>query len=51
MTEFSKLTKEEQEGDKGFDKLTSIAENLKDIFGADFDYDANFVKGHWDLIK
>ena len=51
MTEFSKLTKEEQEGDKGFDKLTSIAENLKDIFGTDFDYDANFVKGHWDLIK
>lgn len=51
MTEFSKLTKEEQEGDKGFDKLTSIAENLKDIFGADFNYDANFVKGHWDLIK
>lgn len=51
MTEFSKLTKEEQEGDKGFDKLTSIAENLKDIFGADFDYDANFVKQHWDLIK
>lgn len=51
MTEFSKLTKEEQEGDKGFDKLTSIAENLKDIFGTDFDYDANFVKQHWDLIK
>lgn len=52
MLEFNKLTKQEQEGEEGFNKLSSIADGLKDIFGSDYEFiDANFVKQNWNTIQ